>query len=55
VNVSNDTDTVATIVGAITGTMAGVAGVPADWRELVETVNKLDLRGLAGRLAAAAA
>ena len=55
VNVSNDTDTVATIVGAITGTMAGVAGVPTDWRELVETVNQLDLKGLAGRLAAAGA
>lgn len=52
VNVSNDTDTVATIVGAITGSMAGVAGVPADWRELVESVNNLDLRALAGRLAA---
>lgn len=52
VNLGNDTDTVATIVGAITGTMHGVDGVPPEWRELVETVNKLDLPGLATRLSA---
>lgn len=50
VNVGNDTDTVATIAGAIVGTMSGIGGVPHEWCKLVEDVNNLDLRTLATEL-----
>lgn len=52
VNMGNDSDTVATIVGGITGTHSGITGVPARWTQLVETANEISLRPLAERMAA---
>ena len=51
VNMGNDADTVATIVGAITGTRSGIAAVPEEWTSLVERANDLDFRNLAQLLA----
>lgn len=54
INVGNDTDTVATITGAVAGTLHGMSGVRTDWYERVCEVNGLDLAGLADRLTALA-
>jgi len=47
VNAGNDTDTVASIVGAIAGTLNGVQSMPAGYLDEIEAKNKMDLRGLA--------
>ncbi|MBI2245106.1 MAG: ADP-ribosylglycohydrolase family protein [Nocardioides sp.] len=52
VNVGNDADTVATIVGAIVGTLDGRASIPQAWFELVTSVNGLDLDDTAQRIVA---
>ncbi|MDQ2624173.1 MAG: ADP-ribosylglycohydrolase family protein, partial [Actinomycetota bacterium] len=54
INVGNDTDTVATIAGAVAGTLHGMSGVREDWYERVCEVNDLDLADLAERLTALA-
>lgn len=50
INVGNDTDTVATIAGAIAGSLHGMSGIRDDWYRRVCEVNNLDLAGLADRL-----
>ncbi len=45
-----DSDTIAAMAGAIGGACHGMKGLPADAVELVRTVNRLDLDGLASRL-----
>jgi ADP-ribosylglycohydrolase len=43
VNYGRDADSIATMAGAITGALAGVSGVPADWRGQVATASRLDI------------
>ncbi len=51
VNMGNDTDTVATMVGAIAGAMCGSEVFPKDMMRKIEEVNDMDLEGLAKRFA----
>jgi len=50
VNMGGDTDTLASIVGAVTGALCGIGGFPAEWVRTVEDVNGISIRELAGRL-----
>lgn len=50
INMGDDADTVATIAGAITGSLHGIAAVPEDWYQRVCEVNSLDLQSLALQL-----
>jgi ADP-ribosylglycohydrolase len=43
VNYGRDSDSIATMAGAIAGALHGVDGVPAEWREAVGTASRLDL------------
>lgn len=47
VNIGNDTDTIATMAGAIAGALHGDAEIPASYLPLIEEVNRMDLQGLA--------
>ena len=47
VNMGNDTDTVATMVGAILGAKNGLAGIPSHYLEMINRVNKIDIEQLA--------
>ena len=51
-NYGRDSDSIATMGGAIAGALGGEASVPAEWAEAVSTGSRLDLR--AGGLAMAA-
>ncbi len=51
-NYGRDSDSIATMGGAISGALGGEAAVPADWRKIVAEASRLDLR--AGGLALAA-
>lgn len=53
VNMGNDADTVATIVGAVTATRAGIDAVPREWVDLVQRANQITFRTLAERMARA--
>jgi len=53
-NIGGDTDTIASIVGAITGAFAGVRTIPAKWLEIVERKNSLNLGYYASKLATVA-
>ena len=50
VNIGNDTDTVATMVGAIAGAMHGVDSMPERYLKTIEQVNQMDLSALADRI-----
>lgn len=50
INVGNDTDTVATIAGAIAGSLHGLSAVREDWYRRVCEVNELDLEATAAQL-----
>lgn len=50
VNMGGDADTLASIVGAVTGALCGIGGFPAEWVRTVENVNGLNIRELARRL-----
>jgi ADP-ribosylglycohydrolase len=52
VNIGNDTDTVATIAGAIAGTMNGRQSIPEPYLEEINRMNKMDLVKLAAALEA---
>ncbi|MBA2478716.1 MAG: ADP-ribosylglycohydrolase family protein [Sporichthyaceae bacterium] len=43
VNYGRDADSIATMAGAITGALGGLAAVPADWHERVASASRLDL------------
>ena len=48
VNIGDDTDTIATMVGAIAGALYGVSNIPERYIEVIEKANRdIDLRGLA--------
>lgn len=47
VNMGGDTDTLASIVGAVTGALSGIDGFPAEWVRTVEDVNGISIRQLA--------
>jgi len=49
-NVGYDTDTIASMAGALSGTLKGFDYVPDDWYQTVEKVNGLDLAAMASRL-----
>ena len=50
VNIGDDTNTVATMVGAIAGTLYGVSNIPGEYIDLIDDVNDMDLRGLANTI-----
>jgi ADP-ribosylglycohydrolase len=54
VNYGRDSDSIATMAGALVGAVHGVAAVPADWRAVVATNSRLDLSA-SGRVMAAVA
>jgi ADP-ribosylglycohydrolase len=54
VNVGYDTDTIATMSGAIAGALNGAAAYPAHFLPTLETANKLDISGLAKKITAIA-
>ena len=47
VNAGNDTDTVASMAGAMCGALRGTAGIPDGYLELLSEVNQMDIAGLA--------
>ena len=47
VNIGNDTDTVATMVGGILGALNGIDSMPERYLEMIEKENQFDLKGLA--------
>jgi len=51
VNYGRDSDSIATMAGAITGALGGAESVPADWLGDVETASRLDLVAPAATLA----
>ncbi|MCQ4950694.1 ADP-ribosylglycohydrolase family protein, partial [Bittarella massiliensis (ex Durand et al. 2017)] len=51
VNIGGDTDTIATIAGAMAGAFAGAGEIPPAHIDLIERQNQVDLRGLAQKVA----
>lgn len=49
-NIGNDTDTIASMTGALAGAFKGFTQVPATWYKKVEKVNQLHLSETAGKL-----
>lgn len=49
-SMGGDSDTLASMVGAITGAYQGISAFPSEWVDTVEQVNGLDIRGLAEQL-----
>ena len=47
VNIGDDTDTVATMVGAVAGALYGMGNIPDEYISLINKVNDFDLEGLA--------
>jgi len=47
VNNGGDTDTIASIVGALTGALQGISAIPRNWVSTIETVNHLECEKLA--------
>jgi ADP-ribosylglycohydrolase len=54
VNVGYDTDTIATMTGAIVGALYGTTAFPVHYLPLLEKANGLDIRGLADKIASIA-
>lgn len=50
VNMGNDTDTVATMAGAISGAMAGYGAFPDRYGDMIDRVNNFDLKKLANNI-----
>lgn len=50
VNIGDDTDTVATMVGAIAGALYGMSNLPVDYLKLISETNGLDIEGLAKKI-----
>ena len=51
-NLGGDSDTLASMTGAICGALRGVGAIDADWLALVERVNGIDVAGAAEKLLA---
>jgi hypothetical protein len=54
-NYGRDSDSIATMGGALAGALGGESAVPADWAEIVGTASRLDLRAGGRTMAAVAA
>jgi ADP-ribosylglycohydrolase len=52
VNIGGDTDTIGSMYGAVAGALHGASAFPADYLSLLESVNSLDIHGLADDIAA---
>ena len=52
VNYGRDSDSIATMAGAITGALGGAAAVPTEWLDTVAAASRIDLVGPATTLAA---
>ena len=50
VNIGDDTDTVATMAGAIAGALYGMSNLPAEYLDTIDQANHMDLRGLADEM-----
>lgn len=50
VNIGSDTDTVATMVGGILGALNGMEGMPAEYLDVIEAENKMNLRQMAKQI-----
>lgn len=50
VNIGDDTDTVATMVGAVAGALYGMSNLPAEYLQLISETNGLDIEGLAQKI-----
>ncbi len=48
VNIGRDTDTIAGICGAITGTITGYKNLPSDWTKKIQKVKGICIKSLAG-------
>ena len=51
VNYGRDADSIATMAGAITGALGGLAAVPTDWHESVAIASRLDLAAVGRTMA----
>jgi ADP-ribosylglycohydrolase len=49
VNIGNDTDTIATMVGAVTGALRGASALPESWLKIINEKNNLNLAELTDR------
>lgn len=54
VNYGRDSDSIATMAGAITGALAGIDGVPSDWVADVATASRIDIVAPGATMAAVA-
>jgi ADP-ribosylglycohydrolase len=54
VNYGRDSDSIATMAGAISGAMRGLPAIPADWAVAVADASRLDLRAPGQTMAAVA-
>lgn len=52
VNIGSDTDTIASMTGAILGALCGVAVIPEEYCNLIEKVNGFDIRDMANEIVA---
>jgi ADP-ribosylglycohydrolase len=52
VNIGDDTDTVATMVGAVAGALYGTSNIPMRYLDVIDKVNGFDLKGLAEEIEA---
>lgn len=50
VNVGDDTDTIATMIGGVLGVLNGASAFPADYMEILDKQNDFDLAGTAKRM-----
>ncbi|MGY8796558.1 MAG: ADP-ribosylglycohydrolase family protein, partial [Woeseiales bacterium] len=50
VNIGNDTDTVATMVGSIVGALHGIEALPSNYLPVLNEANKFELEELATRI-----
>lgn len=50
VNIGDDTDTVATMIGGIMGAYRGASAFPADYLEIIKENNSIDIESLAKRI-----
>lgn len=50
VNIGDDTDTVATMIGGIMGTYRGCSGFPSGYLEIIRENNHIDIEGLAAKM-----
>ena len=50
VNIGNDTDTIATMVGGVLGTLNGAKSLPENYLTILEKENAIDLRTMAAKI-----